>query len=209
MIYYIKCAFALVLSLIIFSSIGCAVNVSNDAPISGELNNVYLNEQDDYLYANNVIYERYGFFDKEIIYEDVVGDGFLYLNDIYGIATELNINTEPIRYRGCVYCNTYNVTRWEHLVSEYFNDEDIDWALSVIFCESTGDPDALNVSSNASGLFQHLLKFWDERKVKANNSGYLNGEDIFSPRDNVAVAAWLFYVGGGSSHWYPSEYCWG
>lgn len=95
------------------------------------------------------------------------------------------------------------------LVDEFFLPEDRAWAMRVAFCESSAQPgefstDARHVRSGASGWFQHLPKFWEERSVKAG----LAGADIMDPVANVRVAAWLFYEGGGSSHWYPSESCW-
>ena len=54
-------------------------------------------------------------------------------------------------------------TRWTRMVQEYFSESDVDRALTVVFCESSGDPGVINRSSAASGLFQHLPEFWDER----------------------------------------------
>ncbi|HEY5652241.1 MAG TPA: transglycosylase SLT domain-containing protein [Acidimicrobiia bacterium] len=98
-----------------------------------------------------------------------------------------------------------NVETWRPLVEAYFPPSDVARALRVIGCESSGDPDAKNPRSSASGLFQHLARFWSERSVKAG----LAGADIFDPEANAAVAAWLVYEGGGWSHWNPSRHCWG
>ena len=87
------------------------------------------------------------------------------------------------------------------LVRTHFLPEDHEWALRVMFCESSNRPDAYNESSGASGLFQHLRVYWEERSEKANKAGYHNGRDIFNPVDNVVVAAWLYYEGGGARHW--------
>ena len=97
------------------------------------------------------------------------------------------------------------------LIQEYFEPEDWDWALQVAFCESSAQPDTsvndvVNSSSGAAGWFQHLPKFWEERSRKA---GIPDG-DIMDPRNNVLVAAWLLYeTPQATSHWYPSEWCWG
>lgn len=98
-----------------------------------------------------------------------------------------------------------NVEVWRPLVEAHFAPGDVSRALAVISCESSGDPNAKNPRSSASGLFQHLGRFWAERSVKAG----LAGADIFDPSANVAVAAWLVYEGGGWSHWNPSRHCWG
>lgn len=96
------------------------------------------------------------------------------------------------------------VERWRPLVGRYFRPEDVDRALAVIRCESGGNPRAANPHSSARGLFQHLARLWPKRAADAGRSG----ADIFDPDDNVAVAAWLVYHGGGWSHWSPSRSCW-
>ncbi len=88
------------------------------------------------------------------------------------------------------------------LVDQYFLPEDKEFILWLAFCESSASPkdymsSAVNKSSKASGWFQHLPKFWDERSVAAGFEGY----SIFHPEANVAVAAWLFYEDGGARHW--------
>ena len=88
------------------------------------------------------------------------------------------------------------------LVDKYFLPEDKEFILWLAFCESSAFPEhymssAVNKSSRASGWFQHLPKFWDERSVAAGFEGY----SIFNPEANVAVAAWLFYEDGGARHW--------
>ena len=95
------------------------------------------------------------------------------------------------------------------LVDYFFAEPDRAWALKVALCESSGLPDhvssdAVHPSSRASGWFQHLPKFWQERSEAAGFAGV----DILDPVANVGVAAWLLYDGGGKSHWYPSERCW-
>ncbi len=88
------------------------------------------------------------------------------------------------------------VEQWRPLVGSHFAADDIPWAMRVMNCESKGDPRARNPRSSASGLFQHLARYWAERSGKAG----WEGADIFDPTANVAVAAWLFYS-GGPSHW--------
>lgn len=89
------------------------------------------------------------------------------------------------------------VEQWRPLVASYFAPDDLPWAMRVMNCESKGDPRARNPRSSASGLFQHLLRYWAERSAKAGWAG----ADVFDPTANVAVAAWLYYEGGGPSHW--------
>jgi hypothetical protein len=90
----------------------------------------------------------------------------------------------------------------EELIHEYFLEEDWEWAFRITFCESSAQrddtySDAIHITSNASGWFQHLPKFWEERSIKAGFEGF----DILDPIANVGVASWLFYEGGGPRHW--------
>lgn len=86
---------------------------------------------------------------------------------------------------------------WRLLVESYFHPADVDHALRVMACESKGDPYARNRSSGASGLFQHLPKYWSDRAAAAG----FPGASIFDPEANTAVAAWLVYDFGGWRHW--------
>ena len=98
----------------------------------------------------------------------------------------------------------------ETLIETYFKPEDKEWALRVAKCESLGEPDditsdAYNEESGASGWFQHLPKFWEERTEAAG----IPDADIFDPVAQVLIAAYLLYeTPSGDSHWYPSEHCW-
>ena len=91
------------------------------------------------------------------------------------------------------------------LVAAYFQPEDVERAVLIVWCESRYDANAVNPSSRASGLFQHIPRFWSERSQKAGWAG----ADIFDPDANTAVAAWLRYSSGEWKHWYPSQSCWG
>lgn len=76
---------------------------------------------------------------------------------------------------------------WRPLVAAYFPAYLVEEALAVVWCESRGRPSIVNPSSGASGLFQHLARYWSSRSSKA---GY-GGANILDPTANVAVAAWL------------------
>ncbi len=88
---------------------------------------------------------------------------------------------------------------WRPLVEAYFRPGDVDRAIRVMACESLGDPDAVNRYSGASGLFQHIPRYWPERSAAAGFAG----RSIFDPEANVGVAAWMIYdyAGGGWQHW--------
>lgn len=88
---------------------------------------------------------------------------------------------------------------WRPLVELFFQADDVDRAVRIMSCESRGDADARNPRSGASGLFQHMPRYWGSRSAAA---GYA-GASIFDPEANVAVAAWLVYDydHGGWHHW--------
>jgi len=94
------------------------------------------------------------------------------------------------------------------LIDRYFLAVDRAWARQVAFCESSAQThhteSAVVSSALAVGWFQHLAKFWAERSEKAG----VPGVSPFDSEANVAVAAWLFYEGGGPRHWNPSRTCW-
>ncbi len=90
-----------------------------------------------------------------------------------------------------------NVERWRGIVAAYFPPAKVDEALSVMHCESRGNPNAVNPVSRASGLFQHMPAFWGERSRAAG----VPGASIFDPVANVRVAGWLYTRSGTWSHW--------
>jgi hypothetical protein len=79
------------------------------------------------------------------------------------------------------------------LVSLYFQPEDVNRAVRVAWCESRFDPDSVNLRTGATGLFQHLPKYWEERASSAGFPGY----DPANPEASTAAAAWAVYEGGG------------
>ncbi|HUP16512.1 MAG TPA: transglycosylase SLT domain-containing protein [Acidimicrobiia bacterium] len=93
------------------------------------------------------------------------------------------------------------VEQWRPLVASYFSPGMVDQALSIIQCESLGDPNAYNPYSGASGLFQFIPGTWAVTSVKAG----FGGSSVFDPEANVASAAWLtsYYQGAGLNPWTP------
>lgn len=91
------------------------------------------------------------------------------------------------------------VERWRPIVEQYFAPERIDEALSIIDCESNGDPNARNPRSSASGLFQFLNRTWSHSSEQAG----FEGASPFLPEANIAAAAWLVEhsLGVGDSPW--------
>lgn len=88
------------------------------------------------------------------------------------------------------------VEYWRPLVEKHWDPQDVAWALAIVDCESGGNPYAKNPRSSASGLFQQLASYWDQRAIDAG----WTGASIWDPEANIAVSAWLFSW-GGSSHW--------
>jgi len=97
-----------------------------------------------------------------------------------------------------------DVEQWRGLVAAYFPASEVNRALCIMAKESGGNPNAKNPRSSASGLFQHLARYWGERSSAAG----WGGASIWSPEANIAVAAWLQRTGGWT-HWSPYNrgYC--
>ena len=93
-----------------------------------------------------------------------------------------------------------NVERWRSDVrgalAEYGLSDEEDRFMRVMWCESRGDPDAVNAESGASGLMQHIPQYWDDR---ARSAGF-QGASPFDPIANIYASVWLLEVGGWS-HW--------
>jgi len=66
------------------------------------------------------------------------------------------------------------------------------WALRVASCESGDNPNAVNASSGASGLFQFLRSTWAGTPYAASS--------VFDPVANARAAAWL-YARSGPGQW--------
>jgi len=91
------------------------------------------------------------------------------------------------------------VTRWRPLVEEYFPPELVDQALSIIECESRGDPAARNSRSSATGLFQFISRTW----ANASGPAGFEGTSPLDPEANIAAAAWLvdYSLDAGQAAW--------
>ena len=96
---------------------------------------------------------------------------------------------------------------WEPLVAYVWDEwdrQDVDVAMRVLHCESKGDPNALNdrvyenPKDQASGLMQHMPRYWDDRAAAIGMAGY----SPFDPIANIYASAWLLTTrGGGWQHW--------
>lgn len=91
------------------------------------------------------------------------------------------------------------VERWRPLVEQYFAKDRIVEALSIIECESNGDPTATNPRSSAAGLFQFISGTWE----RASEQAGFGGASALDPEANIAAAAWLVdhSVAAGQSAW--------
>ena len=77
---------------------------------------------------------------------------------------------------------------WRPLVAEFFPAAHVEEALAIMQCESNGNPNAVNPTSGASGLFQFLESTW----LWASPLAGYRGASRFDPVANTASAAWLF-----------------
>ena len=79
------------------------------------------------------------------------------------------------------------------LVSEYFSAKDVNKAVRIAWCESRFNPTSVNLRTGATGMFQHLPRYWDERSSAAGFAG----AELTDPEASIAAAAWAVYNGGG------------
>jgi hypothetical protein len=99
--------------------------------------------------------------------------------------------TTTRRYQG-------DVEQWRPLIATYFNASDVETALRIIACESGGNPNADNPRSSASGLWQHLARYWPQRSAAAG----IPGASIWDPAASTIVAAHLrYHTTAGFQHW--------
>ena len=66
----------------------------------------------------------------------------------------------------------------------------VDWMISVMMCESGGDPSAVNPRTGDTGLFQYNPNTWYA----------WGGGDIWNPYEQIGKTAWAFSQ-GLSYHW--------
>ena len=127
---------------------------------------------------------------------------------LVGCMIPLLITTDTLpEYKECVEVASKVEYVLEHtdLVQRNFKEEDILQALNVIYCESSGKPDAVGVNTDGTadvGLWQFNDNTWAWLKSKL---------DIISNRTNpevsTAVGSWLVY-NDGWHHWNSSKHCW-
>ena len=93
-----------------------------------------------------------------------------------------------------------DVEAWRSLVSQYWAADRVDCVLGIIQLESRGDPTAYNSSYGASGLMQHLVKYWPGR---ATSAGFEDANGLvaspFNGEANIAAGA---AIAGSGSNWY-------
>lgn len=93
-----------------------------------------------------------------------------------------------------------NVEAWRPLVATYWAADRVDCVLGIIQRESKGDPTAYNSKYGASGLMQHLIKYWSGRAASA---GFKDSNGLvaspFNGEANIAAGA---AIAGSGSNWY-------
>ena len=85
--------------------------------------------------------------------------------------------------------HAYEVEDWSLLVSRYWQGRDFDRAMSIMACESGGDPTAVSFTDD-HGLFQHNA-YWSARDHRFEQVGY-TWADRYNPEANAAAAHWLW-----------------
>ncbi|MEA2022764.1 MAG: hypothetical protein U9N79_00585 [Actinomycetota bacterium] len=99
-----------------------------------------------------------------------------------------------------------DVENWRSTVAKYWRADQVDCVLGIMVRESRGDPTAYNSSSGASGLLQHLSKYWSSR---AAGAGFVDSNGLvaspYNGAANIAAGKWLadYYESRGSNWWIP------
>jgi hypothetical protein len=102
-------------------------------------------------------------------------------------------------------------SQWGDLLADHFDEEDLQWAAATVWCESRGKESARNPAGSAAGLFQVLKStaVWVLPKLGYSTRYETTRKGLrYNAEINVRIAAYLFYVGGGSKHWNESKSCW-
>ncbi len=94
---------------------------------------------------------------------------------------------------------TPGVEQWRPLVVEHFPADQVDTAMRVMACESTGNPSAKNPRSTAAGLWQFIRSTWDWVAGVLGLPTYAQGGP-YDPVGSTRAAAWL-QANGGWQHW--------
>jgi hypothetical protein len=87
-----------------------------------------------------------------------------------------------------------NESAVRELVGYHFLPEDVSRAIRSAWCASSFDPGYENSETGAAGLFQLTPQQWADNAAAAGQAA----GDIYDPRDNAAVAAWIVYQSTGS-----------
>jgi len=98
------------------------------------------------------------------------------------------------------------VVDWQPLIEKYFKEEDVEKAMRIIYCESSGREKVVGVNTNGTrdvGLWQFNDDTWAWLKPKLKIK-----KDRYDAETSTAVASWLVY-NDGWYHWNSSKHCWG
>jgi hypothetical protein len=79
------------------------------------------------------------------------------------------------------------------LIGHHFQEEDVNRAIRVAWCQSRFNPTSTNTETGGTGLFHHLPEFWPQRAAEA---GFPDAAPT-DPEANVAAAAHAIYDEGG------------
>lgn len=88
------------------------------------------------------------------------------------------------------------VEKWRGLVERWFPERLVEEAMKIMACESGGNPEAVNPTSDATGLFQFLATTWEWVSKEAG----VEGADRKNPVANVKAAAWLVSYSERTNH---------
>jgi hypothetical protein len=111
-------------------------------------------------------------------------------------------------YRQCklVEFQLTHVAEYQQVVELYFQPQDVERALRIIYCESSGNQYAINKNKNGTtdkGIWQFndMTWKWLSSKFNFNKSRY-------NINFSTKMASWLVY-NDSWKHWNSSKHCWG
>ena len=126
------------------------------------------------------------------------------------LSCTINPTEYPSDYTNYINCLAVErqiifVEHWRPLVKTYFEEEDVNKALRIIYCESRGKEKAVGINKDGTkdvGLWQFNDNTWNWLKPKLKITG-----NRYDPILSTKVAKWLVY-NDGWYHWNSSKHCW-
>ena len=128
----------------------------------------------------------------------------LVVSCLIGVASLITPQTID-DYKSCRWFSNIaeHTAQAHHAIVLYLPEKEWEWAIKVIWCESSGRNSATS-HANARGIWQYLPKTekWLEKKLGENFN-------VRDPYDATYMTSWLLRNDTNPKrHWSPSKNCW-